>query len=364
MHSSENFGDMLLSELLISWARSATHGQLRLLNPSARVADLLGVKKAGWTELLGARVVILGGGGFFQRMDGPMGAAKAILKYAFPIVVAKVLGKKTAVIGIGANPMPLPFLDSVLGWTLRFSDLVLLRDPIGCAYALSLLPARMHSRVHLTSDLVFSIDESKLDAQARAWAKEQIKKMPGKRTLAIHLSEPPSEGGAYRDIAHILAEEVSRQPDVRILLLEDHPGGSNAQSRAQGEMKQLLRNVPTTIVPYPGVQRLAALLAASDAVFTTKLHVGLCSVAMGTPAFSVAKHKKNLVTFDDIGLSANCCMLNETSPDVLRRIIGDFAVATVRFEVPMLVRERALMARDQLCFFLKRDAKLSAQKFI
>jgi polysaccharide pyruvyl transferase WcaK-like protein len=364
MHSSQNFGDMLLTEILIKWLQPGTPGKLRLLRPSVQVAETLGVRKAQWTEFRQCRAVILGGGGFFQRMDGSKGATKAILKYAVPIIGAKALGKKTAMLGIGAKPMPSPFLDAILGLAFRCSDLLVVRDPVGHAYALSLLPARLHSRVHLATDLVFSIDRCWLNADDKAWAAAQIQAVPGKRTLAIHLSEPGSAGTAYMDVANILAEEISTQPDVRVLLIEDHPGGNNAQSHAQADMKNRLKDVSTTIIPYPGVQRLAAILSASDAVFTTKLHVGLCSVAMGTPAFSVAKHLKNLVTFDDIGFAENCCFLNDASPDELRRIIGNFARARDRVELPAEIRERAGLARDRLIGFLERDVQLGSRNVL
>ena len=355
MHSSENFGDMLLSKILIDWARPVMSSRLRLLHPSGRVADILEVKKAHWRELLGSQAVILGGGGFFQRMDGSKGATKAILKYGVPIILAKTLGKKTAMLGVGAKAIPSPLIDFLLSWAFRFSDLLVFRDPLGHAYALSLLPTHLHPRVHLATDLVFSIDDTWLDSDEKTWAAALIQAMPGNRTLAVHLSEPASAGGAYKDVANLLAERISAQPDVRVLLIEDHPGGNSAQSRAQVEMVERLKDVPTTIVPYPGVERLAALLSASDAVFTNKLHVGLCSAAMGTPTFSVAKHQKNIVTFEDIGLGRNCCMLNDASPDTFRRIIGDFVRSTDRIEIPTAIRERAVIARDLFIDFLERD---------
>lgn len=352
MHSSQNFGDVLLTQIMRDWLVTGAGAQVALLAPSPDVAQVLGLPAATRRQLWRSEAVILGGGGFFQRMDGPKGALKAIIKYGFPLGLARLFGKRTAMIGIGIAPMPRPGLDWLMARVLRRVDLVVVRDVVGYDHAADLLGSRTTDQLVQATDLIFSLTPDWLPQDARDWARAQHQALGTRRALVVHLSEPPSRTPRQDHIAGLLADRIKRQPDTGCLLIEDHPSNNGPQMQAQQEMATRLSGTPVRIIPYPGVERLAALLAGSDAVFTNKLHVGLCAAAMGTMPYALAKHRKNMASFSDLCLTQNCAMLTASDPSIFEPLLDSFAGCSSRLNIPDDVRTRATLAqRSVLEFF-------------
>ncbi len=344
MHRSPNFGDVLLTQILRDHLAELPGVQLKLLAPTDDVRRTLEVKEASLSNFLHADCVILGGGGFFQRMDGPKGALKTLVKYALPLFFAQLLGKPTAIIGAGFAPMPQKWLDRLLKIMISRCRTIAVRDQAGYDYLRRLLPAVKRDRIQRVSDLVFAIDESWIKPADRRWAEQIRHSLGSERVIAVHLSEPPSTNENYGMIAASLREVLKRGQGCGVLLLEDHPSAENGQAQAQTELAEILAPLPTLPVPYPGVERLAALLACADAVLTSKLHVGLCAATMGTPPFAVAKHRKNLASFADIEIAENCGLLGDAKPAQIDDIVQRFVNETGGVSVPDGVRMRAKAA--------------------
>jgi polysaccharide pyruvyl transferase WcaK-like protein len=346
MHRSPNFGDVLLTQILRDHLLSLPDVEVKLLAPTQDVQTTLGMEMAGVGDFLRSDAVILGGGGFFQRMDGPRGTMKSLIKYALPLFLARLLGKRTAIIGAGAAPMPRHWLDRLLRFMIGGCRAIAVRDEVGLEYLAALLPKSSRQRLHRVSDLVFAIDDSWIAPNDQVWAREQCESLDADKVLAVHLSEPPSANDHYREIAGYLHEFAKNEKNCGFLLLEDHPSAQNGQALAQAEMQQVLGGQKVATIAYPGVQRLTALLQAVDAVLTTKLHVGLCAATMGTMPFAIAKHRKNLASFADLGIEENCCLLGETDSEQTSAIIKRFVKHDGAFNVPDDVRSRAQFALE------------------
>ncbi|MBL4858037.1 MAG: hypothetical protein JKY36_02365, partial [Erythrobacter sp.] len=84
--------------------------------------------------------------------------------------------------------------------------------------------------------------------------------------------------------------------------------------------------------------------ASIDAVLTSKLDVALCAASMGTMPFAVAKHRKNLASFADIGIASNCCLLDEADSDQIAAIVSRFLRHEGSLAVDNDVRNRARKA--------------------
>ena len=345
MHRSPNFGDVLLTQILIDHLRKVSPElALRLLAPTDDVSNLLGVRSAAKTEILFADVLLLGGGGFFQRMDGPSGSLKAIVKYALPLFLARLVGKRTAVIGAGVDRMPRGWMDKLVSILVNGSDTIAVRDQRGFDYMRKIVARPQRESVYRVSDMVFAVDRNWLSDDALCWADNLRSSLETERVIAVHLSEPPSRNEKYETIVKILVAELAQHPDTGVLLLQDHPSRQNEQAKAQSELLARLPSRHIRALPYESVERMAAVLATSDAVLTSKLHVALCAAAMETPPFAIAKHRKNLASFADIGRSEYCCNIFEASENEIERIVKEFVGAQGRFTVPAEVRERANFA--------------------
>jgi polysaccharide pyruvyl transferase WcaK-like protein len=351
MHSSSNFGDILLTLVLRDWLLEVGVSDLSLLSPAPEVAKTLELQKARFSDLWQADIMLLGGGGFFQRMDQNIGASKAIVRYGAPVVLAGLFGKSTGMIGVGIDKMPHPLLDRLLGLVLRRMDCLIVRDATGFQQAKHLL-GQNSAQLEQATDLVFALDRTWLSSDAVKWAAKLRKTLGTKHLLAVHLSNPPDSGHSYRLIAEELERLLSSEKDVGILLIEDHPNRGGPQEQAQREMANRLGMCAAQIIAYPGAKRLAALLAEVDAVFSNKLHVGLTAAAMGTMPFSVAKHRKNIASFDDIGLGDNCCLLDDAPVRILS-VVNHFVHHRGSFTCPSETREKALAARLRLMDLLR-----------
>lgn len=353
MHRSPNFGDVLLTEILRDRLDTIPEVKIALLAPADSVRTLLGKPKAGIRDFLAADGVILGGGGFFQRMDGSRGSLKALIKYAFPLFLARMLGKPSAIIGAGADHMPRRWLDAMFGIFVGGTDEIAVRDQRSYDYLRTITRRNAHNPIERVSDLVFAINEGWLEIEALAWARGIVRDLGAKRVLAIHMSEAPSRNPVYERVAVLLEEVLAKQPETGILLIEDHPSGPNHQAAAQAELCERLPNRNIASVPYEGVQRLAALLASVDGVLTSKLHVALCAATMGTPPFAIAKHRKNAASFADLGIANQCCSLSDDVA-TMSAVICKFANVCTRFEVSAEVRERAQTALSIAERFVRR----------
>ncbi|MBL4858660.1 MAG: polysaccharide pyruvyl transferase family protein, partial [Erythrobacter sp.] len=256
MHRSPNFGDVLLTQILRDHLLKSCDDELLLLAPSEELVRELGLREAKFGDFLASDTLILGGGGFFQRVDGPLGSLKAVTKYALPLFLARILGKRTAIIGAGAAAMPRRWLDLVFKRMVKGCDIIAVRDQASFDYVCTLLGVAAEGKIHRVSDLAFSIDESWLGAVERAWASDVIRKLGTTRVLGVHLSEPPSSNPSYEAIAALLESHLALEPDTGVLLLEDHPFGPKQQAAAQAELQRRLPNSKVLIVPYPGVERL------------------------------------------------------------------------------------------------------------
>lgn len=356
MHRSPNFGDVLLTQILQDHLDRLPEMEIRLLAPLENVRALLEKPRANTKDFLTADAVILGGGGFFQRMDGASGSLKALIKYAFPLFAARMLGKPTAIIGSGADRMPRGWLDSVFALFVGGADQIAVRDQQSYDYLQSITSRSIDRPIHRVSDLVFAIDRDWLQPADIAWAESVIDELGGERVLAIHLSEPPSLNHSYDEVTRILEELLADQLDTAILLLEDHPSGPNQQAAAMAELQKRLPNRRMKALPYESVGKLAAVLAAIDGVLTSKLHVALCAATMGTPPFAIAKHRKNAASFSDLGIADQCCSLQDGDADAMRNIVRKFVSTRGRFEVPAEVRDRAHLALSIADSFVRRSA--------
>lgn len=349
MMTSENFGDVLLAQIVTRWLRELTSMELVLANASPEIAQILGCRRARLIDYFSAKGVILSGGGYFQMMDHGLPAMRRFVKNVGPLLAGRLMQKPIGMVGVGVDELPHAVMRSTLRYLLNVSSIVGLRDPRSVEHARNLKLKRLPI---LTSDLVFSVTEGDTGLHQRGRASELLSKLNGKRLLGIHLSDSADASPRYRQLHHLLKVYLpSVEDEAGFVLLEDHPGGNGGQRRAQREIMQYLSERNTVIIPYETTELMLAVLSKVDAVLTNKLHVGLAAAAVGTAPFSVAKNRKNLSSFKALGLSDNCCMLDE-SDSILERIVSTFVVHEGTVSILPKIRELAAKNKELLSEFV------------
>jgi polysaccharide pyruvyl transferase WcaK-like protein len=349
---SENFGDVLLAQVILSWIREATAAQIFAAGVSESVLKLLGLKKATLQDQFTADAFILSGGAFFNfpGKGAPFSeAARFFVRNSWPLLSAQALGKPTAIIGVGAlGGRPLLWR-TVARLSFSRTRAASVRDS-GSWKALRELGVKQLPAC--TADSVFYLTLDDLPQPALRYADGVVLKAAKGRRIGVHLSGSPETSPHYARLFQILEARIAPDPNLTIFVIEDHPSSKSGQRAAQDYLSQRLGSGRCVAVPYPGTYELASVLAKLDAVLTDKLHVGLVAAAMGTPPFSVSKHPKNAPAYDEIGLGAHCLMLDSASDAEIDRLASALVASTERFKVPDHVRTGAQRNRELVHAFI------------
>lgn len=351
MMTSQNFGDVLLAQIVTGWLRELTSAELLTAHAAPDVQQILGTRNAKASDYLSADGVLLSGGGYFQMMDRGYHAQKRFVKNTYPLHVGQLLGKPTAMIGVGVDKLPHRSMRMMLRRLLNHSVAVGVRDPNSLAFAKQLGPRRPPT---LTNDLVFALRESDIVPEKSAAAGALIAELGRERVVGLHLSGTSSESEDYARLHARLKQLLASAPeDTAFLVIEDHASkGGKGQVEALRELQSYLPDSKSRFVPYAGTAEMLAVLNRLDAVFTNKLHVGLAAAAMGTMPFSLAKNRKNIGSFAALGIGDNCRMLSASADemdDVLNRAISHRG----RFVVPEEIRQLSAKNRELLAQFVK-----------
>jgi polysaccharide pyruvyl transferase WcaK-like protein len=315
------------------------------------VAAAVGVPRASFIDWLRCSHIILGGGGFFQRVDGSRGALRSLIKYGAPICIAKLFGKKTALVGVGIAPLPGPIARLVFRWLLWSSDIVVARDSIGCAYAKQLAPFGGSMKIKQGIDLAF--DRSALDAVVGGRYTSANSHNPAQTTLVgIHLSTPSGFNAERKALLSALSRQLKEIGDYQINLIVDHLPSKEKIADATLELASFGIQAPTTVVS-GAIEDIIRGLYQCDVIITTKLHVGICAVALGKDLFSIYKHTKNAITLSEVGLSDRCLSLdgvNESELSVFLKPLGH--QASDEYALPPSVQSMLQVNRDTIREFL------------
>ena len=350
MMTSQNFGDVLLAQVVTRWLSELTSAEILTAQAGADVGAILGLRNAKPADYLTANGVVLSGGGYFQMMDRGWPALRRFIKNVGPLVTGRLLGKPIGLVGVGVEQLPHQTMRVLLRGLLNSATVTGLRDPnsIACASSLGLRRAPT-----LTSDLVFTLTSDDLAPADLAVARQLTVDLGWERVVGLHLSEPSNGSSDYARLHESLRRRIAETPEtVGFVLIEDHPNHNGGGQRgAWDEIAALLPPSRYRLVPYAGTGAMLALLHTLDAVFTNKLHVGLAAAAMGTMPFSLAKNRKNIASFATLGLADNCRMLSASDAE-MDEILGRALTHHGHFEVPSEIRTLAWKNLDLLSAFV------------
>lgn len=349
---SENFGDVLLAQVNLSWIREVTQARILATESADEVTRLLGLDRATLTDRLLADAFILSGGAFFnfpsERAPGSE-IVRFFARNSWPLLSAQLLGKPTAIIGVGAHGARHPLWRAVARAGFARAKTASVRDAGSWKATREFGVRRMPD---CTADSVFYLDVGDLSGADLEFGETVVSQSRSGRRIGIHLSGSPANSPAYERLFEAICARSVEHPEVTIFAIEDHPSSIGGQRAAQHYLLQRLG--PETCVPvqYPGANRLTAVLASLDAVLSDKLHVGLVAAAMGTPPFTVSKHPKNAPAYDELGLSDHCVMLDAACAADIARLTAALFTTRDRFTVPERVRLGAKRNRELVHAFI------------
>jgi len=348
-YHTDNFGDMLLMLITRRWLEEVSpHVEVRMPFVRAELAARLRPGSIrGPRALLGAGLFVYGGGGYFG--EPPRDVARWSLRLArrhlLPGLAMTLLRRGVSICGVGAGPLTHPLARTMIRPILRRANPITVRDESSRTTLIAL--GADPDAVTVTADLALTLRRETLPQDAVKHARSWIAALPDGPRLGVHLSPSAATGEAGRRLVEEVVAFAQTNPDLQLVALTDQRG-AEGQSFAAA---QLCRRLPARAhaYAYDDPWRLSALLAELDLVITTKLHVGIVAVAVGTAVLSYPTHPKTPRFYRQIGAEDACHPLGSLRPGmVTEHLERRFGVPEGFLAVPDGVRAAAQRNRDSL----------------
>lgn len=279
-----------------------------------------------------ADVLLIGGGGLLQDYHGfrlldllqkPLfSAAKrsALGYYGLPLVMARILGRRTMLYAVGVGPFGSPEAANTAGWLAQSVSAVTVRDQTSAQLLRQLgVPDAV-----VTADPAVSLTPPQaVDTCAVLHGVKQ--RFSGRPLVGINLRPWSFDEGvcsAASRLALDTANWLVQRKDAGIVLLPlNRSGGEISLAR---ELERTLPAGAATIAA--GIRTPAAMLALCrglDLVIGMRLHASVLCMAAGTPAVGLAYDPKVPAFFAEVGLSELCLDAGEAASEMLQSLAED-----------------------------------------
>ncbi|MGL1835186.1 polysaccharide pyruvyl transferase family protein [Rhodocyclaceae bacterium SMB388] len=290
-----NFGDALLWNAGIDAVTYRTGGRIYSVNLPRRFAShfahpaLVGNWQGGNVD----RFAFLGGGYFYQ----PRGSTwkwglRNMVRHRKALSVAAG-ATKAGVFGVGVGVIDFTPLRYMIHKQLQAADVVCVRDQESLQAVSN--DYRRTAKTTVESDQAFAYV---VDRYA-----SQFTQIP-RQFLSFHIEL----AGHSQDARRAILDHVRRtamQQDMPVQLLVDCETRHTADEVAT--LRSALGPRLSVVTIYRGnLHQFLAAIAASAKLVTTKLHVGICAVALKVPVLAIPKHPKVERFYNQAGLARAC----------------------------------------------------------
>lgn len=333
-----NFGDVLIANVMARELRARTTVPViaPLSTDSFRAASGLAntVNGEQWTGGVG----VYGPGGYFG--ERPLNKARWHVRFNTYHRRFHYLTQRhripTGIFATGFGPLSCAFSRALLRGIAERTSVIYVRDEESAEF-LTDIGGRIPQPL-IVPDIAFLLrpqPETALGFAANPpFDDNRIK-------IGLHIQGISMRSKFHLDqLCEALTLTIAQQAEVEFLLLTDGPTAQPPSSLLQLVSKH--HNI--RIVPYSTPATLVSNLQHLSAVFTTKLHVGICSMALGVPAFAAYLHPKVLRLFRQLDIPERCTPIAEATFEWLSASIEGVTSGTIRVPVERIVAARAGIA--------------------
>lgn len=207
----------------------------------------------------------------------------------------------SAVFGVGVGPLSSNPSIRLVEDALNTARCVFVRDKAAYDHAISFGVAA--DRLMITPDAIFLLE-----------AASQRKASHPKKRIGLH----PADISRSRPAEILrLIEEVgafAKNNSVECYLLADGPNQHTRQT-----LDYAYAQIPgLTAIAYSSPDQLIHVMSQMDCTITTKLHVGLCTLALGALPVALYEHPKVLDQYSELGIAEQCLPLVALDGEWLR----------------------------------------------
>ena len=297
-----NFGDILLMMIYTKWIQELGFN-VELPFTSEENNKVIGADgNFGFNSLKRAEALVYGGGGYFgEKPSGKLRWGFRNIKRHYPAgAFARMQKKPYAIIGVGAGPITNRLTRELFVSLCSNAEILAVRDEESKDYLISY--GVKPDNILVTADAVIQLNKKDIDEEYLLEAEKIIEGFPFPIKIGAHLAGVNDQHYIVKD----LLKFMRKNPDIGVILLSDSP-------KVMSINKKINEKIPnqSVVVPYKHPWILSAILSSLDLVITTKLHVGITSIALKTPVLSIPIHPKTPRFFKQINMDEFCIPLND-----------------------------------------------------
>jgi len=354
-YGAGNAGDeAILHSLLVAMRRRDSSADFRVLsyNPARTVSEHA-VTALGWDDLEGqvdsigwASLVVVGGGGLFQDYWGfnrsrfLSGSSDGISAYGGPILLARMLGVPSAVLGMGVGPLHSPEARLAVRELVELATFVSVRDRA----SLALLTACGvdASRIHAGGDLAL------LDLLRPAGQERQRDESGTRPLLGValrHWSIGLDQGLWEREVARALDTYVEATGgELLFVPFQDGPDELHDDRRVASSVRSRMKRGTSARILSEGLGFLGVndALGGCDLVLGMRLHSLVAATRECVPAVALAYDPKIQAFMVDSGMDEFCLPMRGIQAEVLS------ARLTCALDNAVRLRLESRIARDKM----------------
>lgn len=338
----DNFGDTVLVATFANWIRELLPSS-RILLPGAnrQVVDCV---KAEGASLVRApfesdAIVYAGGGYLGEPPRNPhRWAARFVRKHPYLGLAARAAQRPYAIIGVGVGPLTNRVARYLTVAVCNGAAKLAVRDEPSKAYLVDY--GVDPDRILVTADTAIALASSDIPSEAHTAASELLDWAKDSTVIGVHLSFTTAQEPKIADVVGELDRFISSRSDVSVVCIIDR---QNAWEQLQTG-NELRRRHPdrVRVIPYTGAWNLAAVIDQVDLIVTTKLHVGIVAVALGTPVISIPVHPKVPRFYSQIGAVDACHPLRQIVAGQLESMLDEWRKGyRGRLDIPETVLDAA-----------------------
>ena len=333
-----NYGDILLVNLFAKWIRhSCPDIAINMPLGSRSIAPDLEYDMTGIMNLLRSKALIFCGGGYFGEKPKhyQRWAIRNFLRHGIIGLMAVLFHIPFAIIGVEFGPISSCWFRRFCLWLARHASVIVVRNEESLAF--------------LTSH---GIQNAILAADAVLTLSDVIKpnsEIDGKTKIVLHL--PEYEGSLLPLIKSIVEKAKLVFPVFDLILISDSltqwfdkPSFVTARAYLDQE------GINYTVQPYKTCKELIHTVNSSQYIITTKLHVGITSLALGKNTFSIWQHPKTPRLHRMANNEHNCVALSDIGSNIGNKLESFFRSSP--FVLNQRLIELARVNRIELEHFL------------
>ncbi len=351
-----NYGDMLLMAIFLRWIKSLkTNLQVTLPIAPIYIKELLKSDSSGIHSFMTSNGLVYGGGGYFGEPPyiSSYWGIRNFLRHIPIGLLAQLLKKPIAVIGVGAGPISNTVFRRAVFQLLNKAQVIAVRDEESLRFLVEY--GGDPAKILVTSDAALSLTLKDIPDIAHQRASTILKNLSQPIKIVVHVQLLQRYNSAKSQLLQEIVNWAQKNSNVGILWIQD---GFPSDFQALLNLQSLLPSQSIS-VPYTGYWELSALLGQVDMVITTKLHVGIVASALNTVTLAFPFHTKVPRFYKQIGCPERCIPIHALKSGQVVRQIETYLETT--FAIPNQIRLNALQNREVLFQFLE-SSLISSKK--